>query len=104
MDDAEHDSGMTKKPAGILYLAGDVPPIPVVIANALQYVAVTSSFLVFPLIIVREAHLAASSADAMLAWAMLVLALGTTLQALPFGPVGSGYLAPSVMTAVFLGP
>jgi xanthine permease XanP len=95
---------MTKKPAGILYLAGDVPPVAVTIANALQYVAVTSSFLVFPLIIVREAHLAASSADAMLAWAMLVLALGTTLQALPFGPVGSGYLAPSVMTAVFLGP
>jgi hypothetical protein len=48
---------MTKKPAGILYLAGDVPPVAVTIANALQYVAVTSSFLVFPLIIVREAHL-----------------------------------------------
>lgn len=95
---------MTRKPAGVLYLAGDVPPLGVVIVNAFQYVAVTSSFLVFPLIIVREAHLAASAADAMLGWAMLVLALGTTLQALPFGPVGSGYLAPSVMTAVFLGP
>jgi NCS2 family nucleobase:cation symporter-2 len=35
---------------------------------------------------------------------MLVLALGTTLQALPRGPVGSGYLAPSVMTAVYVGP
>jgi xanthine permease XanP len=95
---------MSRKPAGILCLAGDVPPAPVVIVSALQYVAVTSSFLVFPLIIVREAQLAPAAADAMLGWAMLVLALGTTLQALPFGPVGSGYLAPSVMTAVFLGP
>jgi hypothetical protein len=81
-----------------------VPPLAVVIVNALQYVAVTSSFLVPPLIIAREAHLPASSADAMLGWAMLVLAVGTTLQALPFGPIGSGYLTPSVMTAVFLGP
>src|SRR5580704_7192499 len=95
---------MSRKPAGILYLAGDVPPLAVVIVNALQYVAVTSSFLVLPLIIMREANLGPGSADAMLGWAMLVLALGTTLQALPFGPVGSGYLAPSVMTAVFLGP
>ncbi len=88
----------------MVYLAGDVPPLPVVIVNALQYAAVTSSFLVLPLIVAREAHLTASAADGMLAWAMLVLALGTTLQALHRGPVGSGYLAPSVMTAVFLGP
>ena len=95
---------MARKPASMHYLADDVPPVAVVIVNALQYVAVTSSFLVFPLIIAREAHLPTSSADAMLGWAMLVLAIGTTLQALPFGPIGSGYLAPSVMTAVFLGP
>jgi NCS2 family nucleobase:cation symporter-2 len=95
---------MASKPANMHYLANDVPPMAVVIVNALQYVAVTSSFLVFPLIVAREAHLPASAADAMLGWAMLVLAAGTTLQALPAGPIGSGYLAPSSMTAVFLGP
>jgi NCS2 family nucleobase:cation symporter-2 len=86
------------------YLAGDVPPTAVTLVNAFQYVAVTSSFLVFPLIIAREAHAPASVADSMLSWSMLVLAIGTTLQALPRGPVGSGYLAPSVMTAVYVGP
>jgi xanthine permease XanP len=86
------------------YLAGDVPPTAVTLANAFQYVAVTSSFLVFPLIIAREANASTAVADSMLSWSMLVLAIGTTLQALPNGPVGSGYLAPSVMTAVYVGP
>jgi xanthine permease XanP len=86
------------------YLAGDVPPTGVTLLNALQYVAVTSSFLVFPLIIAREAHAPTAVADSMLSWSMLVLAIGTTLQALPKGPIGSGYLAPSVMTAVYVGP
>jgi xanthine permease XanP len=88
----------------MLYLPGDVPPTAVTILNALQYVAVISSFLVFPLIMAREAHVSASVADGMLSWSMLVLAVGTTLQALPKGPVGSGYLAPSVMTAIYVGP
>ena len=96
--------GVGKKPVNMRYLAGDVPPAAVTWVNALQYVAVTSSFLVFPLIIAREAHAPAAVADSMLSWSMLVLAIGTTLQALPKGPVGSGYLAPSVMTAVYVGP
>jgi hypothetical protein len=44
---------MAKKPASMHYLADDVPPVAVIIVNALQYVGVTSSFLVFPLIIAR---------------------------------------------------
>src|ERR1700749_3643624 len=35
---------------------------------------------------------------------MIVLALGTAMQALPKGPLGSGYLAPSQMTAVYVSP
>jgi NCS2 family nucleobase:cation symporter-2 len=86
------------------FLADEVPPAAVTLVNALQYVAVTSSFLVFPLIMVRAARAPAAVADAMLSWSMLVLAIGTTLQALRKGPIGSGYLAPSVMTAVYVGP
>jgi len=88
----------------MLYLADEVPPAAVTWLNAFQYVAVTSSFLVFPLIMAHAAQAPAGVADSMLSWSMLVLAVGTTLQALPKGPVGSGYLAPSVMTAVYVGP
>jgi NCS2 family nucleobase:cation symporter-2 len=88
----------------MLYLADETPPAAVTWLNAFQYVAVTSSFLVFPLIMAHAAQAPAGVADSMLSWSMLVLAIGTTLQALPKGPVGSGYLAPSVMTAVYVGP
>src|SRR4051794_7921383 len=93
-----------RKPIAMQYMPGDSPPWSIVIGNAFQYIAVVSSFLIYPLIMAREGHLTAAEADNMQAWGMLVLALGTTLQALPRGPIGSGYLAPSVMTAIFLGP
>ena len=35
---------------------------------------------------------------------MLVLAIGVVLQALPRGPVGSRFLAPSIFTGVYLAP
>lgn len=101
MSEAAHAA---RKPIAMRYMPGDAPPLPVVAGNALQYIAVVSSFLIYPLIMAREGHLTDSEADNMQAWGMLVLALGTSLQALPRGPVGSGYLAPSVMTAIFLGP
>ena len=95
---------MTRKPASLQYGVDDVPPTSVIIVNALQYVAVLAGFLVFPLIMTREAHVSADVADSVLSWSMIILAIGTTLQALPKGPIGSGYLAPSVMTAVYVSP
>jgi xanthine permease XanP len=94
----------SRKPIAMQYMPGDAPPLSIVVGNAFQYIAVVSSFLIYPLIMAREGHLTDLEADNMQAWGMLVLALGTTLQALPRGPIGSGYLAPSVMTAIFLGP
>jgi xanthine permease XanP len=95
---------VANRPTNMRFLADEVPPLAVTLVNAFQYVAVTSSFLVFPLIMARAAQAPAAVADSMLAWSMLVLAIGTTLQALRRGPIGSGYLAPSVMTAVYVGP
>lgn len=95
---------MTRKPASLQYGVADVPPKSVILLNALQYVAVLAGFLVFPLIMTREAHVSADVADSVLSWSLIVLAIGTTLQALPKGPIGSGYLAPSVMTAVYVAP
>src|SRR5215831_3295239 len=95
---------MARKPANLQYGVDDVPPAPVIVVNALQYVAVLAGFLVFPLIMTREAHVSADVADSVLSWSMIILAIGTSMQALPRGPVGSGYLAPSVMTAVYVGP
>jgi xanthine permease XanP len=95
---------MSRKPSGIIYGADDVPPLAVTVVNALQYVAVLAGFLVFPLIMAREAQVSSEVTDSILSWSMIVLAIGTVLQALPRGPVGSGFLAPAVMTAVYVGP
>src|ERR1700761_1189495 len=95
---------MARKPANVLYGVDDVPPVAVIIVNALQYVAVLAGFLVFPLIMTREAHVSAEVADSVLSWSMIILAAGTAMQALPKGPIGSGLLAPSVMTAVYVSP
>jgi NCS2 family nucleobase:cation symporter-2 len=78
--------------------------VPVIFVSALQFVAVIAGFLVFPLIMTRQAHVAPAVADSVLSWSMIVLAIGTSLQAIPKGPVGSGYLAPSTMTAVYVSP
>ena len=95
---------MTRKPANIQYGEADIPPPAVIFVNALQFVAVLACFLVYPLIMTREAHVSAAVADSVLSWSMIVLAIGTSLQALPRGPVGSGFLAPSTMTAVYVSP
>lgn len=52
----------------------------------------------------REAHAAPPVIDSVLSWSLIILAIGTTIQALPKGLVGSGYLAPSTMTAVYVPP
>lgn len=95
---------MTRKPAALQFGVADIPPRAVIISNALQYVAVLSGSLLLPLIMAGEAHVPSAVADSVLSWSVIVLAIGATLQALPKGPVGSGYLVPSTMTAVYVGP
>jgi NCS2 family nucleobase:cation symporter-2 len=95
---------MARKPTSMHYLADDIPPTAVTLVNALQYVAVTSGFLVFPLIVARASGASTEATDGVMSWSMLVLAVGSVLQALPRGPVGSGYVAPATTSAIFLGP
>jgi xanthine permease XanP len=69
-----------------------------------QYAVMAAIYLILVAIILRHAHVTqASSVDAM-GIACVGLAVGTALQALPRGPVGSGFLAPPVFSAVYLAP
>ena len=103
-DSKDNPTRMTRKPATLQYSVADIPPPSVIVVSALQYIAVLAAFLVYPLIMTRQAQVAPAIADSVLSWSMIVLAIGTSLQALPKGPVGSGYLAPSTMTAVYVSP
>jgi NCS2 family nucleobase:cation symporter-2 len=61
-------------------------------------------YLVMVAIVVRAAGAPAAVAQSAVSLAMLALAVAAVLQALWKGPVGSGYLVPSVISAVYLYP
>ena len=59
--------------------------------------------MVYPLIIARQAGAPPAEMGDLRVGA-LALAFAVLLQALPRGPVGSHFLAPSIFTGVYLGP
>ena len=90
-----------RRPAHLVYGGEDRPPWGVMLLSGLQHVVVVTMFFVYPLIVMREAGIAAVQVADILRVGMLVLALGTLLQALPRGPVGSRLLAPVNFTALY---
>src|SRR6185312_3459104 len=55
-------------------------------------------------IVVRHAHVSRETAVSVVSLATIAIAVGTALQALPRGPIGSGFLAPPVFSAIYLAP
>ena len=74
-----------RRPAHLVYGGEDRPPWGVMLLSGLQHVVVVTMFFVYPLIVMREAGIAAVQVADILRVGMLVLALGTLLQALPRG-------------------
>jgi NCS2 family nucleobase:cation symporter-2 len=95
---------VTKKPAALAYGHEEVPPAAVTWISAVQHVGVCAIFSIYPLIIARQARLPVDQITNILQLGFLVLAVATFLQALPRGPVGSRFLAPSIYTGVYLAP
>jgi len=93
-----------RKPLNLLYGVDENPPIAVTVASALQHVSLISIFLLFPLLVCREAQLSADGTLDVLGMSMLVMGAGAILPALTRGPIGSGYLCPSIFTVAYLGP
>jgi NCS2 family nucleobase:cation symporter-2 len=93
-----------KKPANVVYGVEERPPTLVMLVSALQHVGVIAIFMIYPLIIGRQAGVSAAEMSNILRLGMLGLALATVLQALPKGPVGSRFLAPSIYTGIYLAP
>jgi NCS2 family nucleobase:cation symporter-2 len=93
-----------KTPATLTYGLEEPPPATVKWISAVQHVGVLAIFMVYPLIIARQAGLPADQITNILQWGLLVLAVAALLQALPRGPVGSRLLAPSNFTGIYLAP
>lgn len=86
------------KPSNLIYGVNDKPPLLATIFLGLQHVFVIFIAMIFPVMIVK--HLGSSidprTASGFISITMISSGIVTILQALKKGPVGSGYLCPSV--------
>ncbi|MCG6876054.1 MAG: hypothetical protein LJE97_13295 [Betaproteobacteria bacterium] len=93
-----------KKPADLAFGVDERPPSSVLWLAALQHVGVLALVMVFPLLVSRAAGASPAIAAQILSAGMLALGVATIAQARAYGPIGSGYLAPTGFQAVYLGP
>lgn len=93
-----------RQPTEVAYGPLARPPLGVVLLSGVQHVALMGIYLVYPVLIAQAAGASAEVAAAMVSLTLIALAVGTVLQVLPFGPLGSGYMCPPVPTVVYLVP
>ena len=92
------------RPSNLTYAVDDVPPLGKLILLGLQQVLVIGIYLVMVVIVVRAAGAPDAVARSAVSLGMVALGIAAILQALRKGPIGSGYLAPPVVSAVYLHP
>lgn len=93
-----------KKPLNLVYGVNETPPTGITLVSGIQHLVLISIRLLFPLLVAREAGLPARQILDVLGVSMLVMGVATVLQALPTGPVGSGYLCPPSFTSAYIAP
>ncbi|MBV9498573.1 MAG: hypothetical protein JO138_04300 [Acidobacteriaceae bacterium] len=94
----------SERPPGLVYSVDEWPPLLRLAMLGFQYAVMDAIYLVIVVIIVRHAHVPPAVGVNLMGIACIGLAIGATLQSLPRGPVGSGFLAPPVFSAIFLAP
>lgn len=91
-------------PPNLTYGAEDKPPLLLSALAGFQWVGLINVYLVYLLVIALETNLSPSVTASMIAVSMIALGVAALLQALPRGPIGSGYFCPAVLSANYLGP
>src|SRR6516164_8231130 len=94
--------GVRKRPADLIYALDEMPPWPHLLGLGFQHVAVICPYLVMVALVAEAAKLPHAAAQSAISLAMIAVAFTTVLQSLRLGPVGSGYLCPPVVTAIYL--
>lgn len=92
------------RPADLIFAVDENPPMPQLCMLALQYAAMVALYLVLVVIVLRHTDVSDETRVGVIGMALIAAAIGTALQALPRGPIGSGFLAPPVYSAIYLAP
>ncbi len=90
------------KPSNLIYGLEDKPSVTVGALLGLQHVTIIAIAFIFPVLLVRETGGTPMEATFMVSMSMLAGAVAVVAQGLKRGPVGSGYLCPSVCGPSFL--
>jgi xanthine permease XanP len=93
---------MAKKPTDIIYGVDDDPPLATTLLLGFQHIFILSIAFIFPVVIVSEIGGTPEDAENLICMAMLATGLGTILQGINKGPIGSGYLCPLVNGPAFV--
>lgn len=87
-----------RQPPNIVIGVDQRPPFPDLVLLGLQYAFLLCVYLVIVVIIVRAAGAGPDVQRSAVSMAMIAMAVGTLLQSLHRGPIGSGFMAPPVST------
>ena len=93
---------MATRPTNLTYTVDEAPAPWITFVLGLQHLGVVCIAFVLPVVVVRAMGGSAEQAEFMVAMSMLAAGVGTMLQAIPRGPVGSGYLIPMVAGPSYL--
>jgi xanthine permease XanP len=93
-----------RRPASLVYAVDDRPPVWFSILSGLQHVSLNTMWLAYPLLVVRESGAPVATAVSFVSMCLIMLGVGTALQAIPRGPLGSGFLAPGGFSGIYIGP
>jgi NCS2 family nucleobase:cation symporter-2 len=93
---------MAERPKDLIYARDEKPPAVPLIAIGFQHVAVICPYLVMVALVAEAAKLPQEAARNAMGLAMIAVAFLTVLQSLRLGPIGSGYLCPPVVSAIYL--
>jgi xanthine permease XanP len=93
---------MARKPPNLIYGIDEHPSLYELIILGVEHISVLTLAFVFPVVIVQESGGTMSQAATMIQMSMIAGGLGTILQSLKRGPIGSGYLCPQVCGPSFL--
>jgi NCS2 family nucleobase:cation symporter-2 len=93
---------MAERPKDLIYARDEKPPALPLITIGFQHVAVICPYLVMVALVAEAAKLPQEAARNAMGLAMIAVAFLTVLQSLRLGPIGSGYLCPPVVSAIYL--
>jgi xanthine permease XanP len=95
---------MAERPSDPVYAVDDVPPPARLAVLGLQYAILIAVYLIMVVLVARAAKASAEVTQSLIGLGFVAAAIGTVAQSWRGKLFGSGYLAPPVFSAIYLGP